>query len=386
MTMLDTYTPAWMTEDLEIFKDTVHKFYTREFAPLSDKWTKQGMVDRDAWNKAGEAGLLCASIPEEYGGAGGDYRHEAILVEEMERTGVAGFGNTVHSLICAHYINAYGSEEQKNHILPKMATGEMVCAIAMTEPGTGSDLQSVKTTALKEGNQYVINGSKTFISNGQHADLVIVVAKTDPSEGAKGISLMLVETNDQTEGFARGRNLDKMGQHAADTSELFFDDVKVPASAVLGGEEGRGFYQLMQQLPAERLIIAAQGLGSMERAIELTVAYTRERKTFGNAVFDYQNTQYKLAECKATWMAARAMVDQLTMQLMKGELDANSAAAAKFWVTERQCEVIDICLQFFGGYGYMDEYPISRMYTDARVQRIYGGSNEIMRMLVARSL
>ena len=256
----------------------------------------------------------------------------------------------------------------------------------MTEPGTGSDLQSVKTTALKEGNQYVINGSKTFISNGQHADLVIVVAKTDPSEGAKGISLMLVETNDQTEGFARGRNLDKMGQHAADTSELFFDDVKVPASAVLGGEEGRGFYQLMQQLPAERLIIAAQGLGSMERAIELTVAYTRERKTFGNAVFDYQNTQYKLAECKATWMAARAMVDQLTMQLMKGELDANSAAAAKFWVTERQCEVIDICLQFFGGYGYMDEYPISRMYTDARVQRIYGGSNEIMRMLVARSL
>ena len=384
--MLDTYTPAWMSEDLEIFKDAVHKFYTREFAPLSDKWTKQGMVDREAWNKAGEAGLLCASIPEEYGGAGGDYRHEAILVEEMERTGVAGFGNTVHSLICAHYINAYGSEEQKNHILPKMATGEMVCTIAMTEPGTGSDLQSVKTTALKEGNQYVINGSKTFISNGQHADLVIVVAKTDPSEGAKGISLMLVETNDQTEGFARGRNLDKMGQHAADTSELFFDDVKVPASAVLGGEEGRGFYQLMQQLPAERLIIAAQGLGSMERAIELTVAYTRERKTFGNAVFDYQNTQYKLAECKATWMAARAMVDQLTLQLMKGELDANSAAAAKFWVTERQCEVIDTCLQFFGGYGYMDEYPISRLYTDARVQRIYGGSNEIMRMLVARSL
>ena len=202
----------------------------------------------------------------------------------------------------------------------------------MTEPGTGSDLQSVKTTALKEGNQYVINGSKTFISNGQHADLVIVVAKTDPSQGAKGISLMLVETNG-TEGFARGRNLDKMGQHAADTSELFFDNVKVPATSVLGGEEGRGFYQLMQQLPAERLIIAAQGLGAMERAIDITVEYTRERKTFGNAIFDYQNTQYKLAECKATWMAARAMVDQLTMQLLKGELDANSAAAAKFWVT-----------------------------------------------------
>ena len=383
--MLDTYNPPWMTEDLEIFKDAVNKFYTREFAPHSEKWTKQGMVDRDAWNKAGAAGLLCASIPEEFGGAGGDYSHEAILAEEMERTGVVGFGNTVHSLICAHYLNAYGTDEQKAHILPKMASGEMVCAIAMTEPGTGSDLQSVKTTALKEGNQYVINGSKTFISNGQHADLVIVVAKTDPSQGAKGISLMLVETNG-TEGFARGRNLDKMGQHAADTSELFFDNVKVPATSVLGGEEGRGFYQLMQQLPAERLIIAAQGLGAMERAIDITVEYTRERKTFGNAIFDYQNTQYKLAECKATWMAARAMVDQLTMQLLKGELDANSAAAAKFWVTERQCEVIDTCLQFFGGYGYMDEYPISRMYTDARVQRIYGGSNEIMRMLVARSL
>ena len=383
--MLDTYNPPWMTEDLEIFKDAVNKFYTREFAPHSEKWTKQGMVDRDAWNKAGAAGLLCASIPEEFGGAGGDYRHEAILAEEMERTGVVGFGNTVHSLICAHYLNAYGTDEQKAHILPKMASGEMVCAIAMTEPGTGSDLQSVKTTALKQGNQYVINGSKTFISNGQHADLVIVVAKTDPSQGAKGISLMLVETNG-TEGFARGRNLDKMGPHAADTSELFFDNVKVPATSVLGGEEGRGFYQLMQQLPAERLIIAAQGLGAMERAIDITVEYTRERKTFGNAIFDYQNTQYKLAECKATWMAARAMVDQLTMQLLKGELDANSAAAAKFWVTERQCEVIDTCLQFFGGYGYMDEYPISRMYTDARVQRIYGGSNEIMRMLVARSL
>lgn len=383
--MLDTYSPQWMTEDLEIFKDAVNKFYTREFAPHSDRWVKQGIVDRNAWNKAGEAGLLCASISEEYGGGGGDYRHEAILAEEMERTGVAGFGNIVHSLICAHYIQAYGTEEQKQHILPKMASGEMVCAIAMTEPGTGSDLQSVKTTALKDGNQYVVNGSKTFISNGQHADLVIVVAKTDPSQGAKGMSLMLVETEGR-EGFARGRNLDKMGQHAADTSELFFDDVKIPATSVLGGEEGQGFYQLMQQLPAERLIIAAQGLGAIERAIELTVDYTRQRKTFGNAIFDYQNTQFKLAECKATWMAVRAMVDQLTLQLLDGKLDANSAAAAKFWVSERQCEVIDTCLQLFGGYGYMDEYPISRMYTDARVQRIYGGSNEIMRMLVARAL
>jgi acyl-CoA dehydrogenase len=375
-----------MTEDLTIFEDAASKFMTNEFVPLADKWAKQGIVDREAWTKAGEAGLLCTSIPEEYGGGGGDYRHEAILTEVQTRLGVGGWGQSVHSLICSHYFLAYGTEEQKKKYLPKMASGEMVCAIAMTEPGTGSDLQSVKTTALKDGNQYLVNGSKTFITNGQTCDMVLVVAKTDTSQGAKGISLVIVETGDDTQGFARGRNLDKMGQHAADTSELFFDDVKVPADNILGGEEGQGFYQLMQQLPAERLVIANQAVASMERAIALTLDYTRERKTFGNSIFDYQNTQYKLAECKATWMAARAMVDQLLAQLLEGKLDANSAAAAKFWCTERENEVIDDCLQFFGGYGYMDEYPISRMYTDARVQRIYGGSNEVMRMLVARAL
>jgi acyl-CoA dehydrogenase len=373
-----------MTEDLTIFKDAASKFMQAEFVPLADKWHKQGMVDRDAWNKAGEAGLLLTSIPEEYGGGGGDYRHEAILTEEQTRQGIGGWGQSVHSLICSHYFLAYGTPEQKKKYLPKMASGEMVCAIAMTEPGTGSDLQSVKTTALKEGNQYVVNGSKTFITNGQHCDVVLVVAKTDPEQGAKGISLVIVEA--ESDGFARGRNLDKMGQHAADTSELFFDEVKVPAENVLGGEEGQGFYQLMQQLPAERLVIANGAVAAMERAIQLTVDYTRERKTFGNAIFDYQNTQFKLAECKANWMAARAMVDQLTQQLMDGVLDANTAAAAKFWCTERENEVIDVCLQLFGGWGYMDEYPISRMYTDSRVQRIYGGSNEIMRMLVARAL
>ena len=384
--MLGNYTSPWMTEDLTIFKDAASKFMTNEFVPLTDKWSKQGIVDREAWTKAGEAGLLCTSIPEEYGGGGGDYRHEAILTEVQTRLGVGGWGQSVHSLICSHYFLAYGTQEQKKKYLPKMASGEMVCAIAMTEPGTGSDLQSVKTTAVKDGNQYLINGSKTFISNGQTCDMVLVVAKTDTSQGAKGISLVIVETGDDTQGFARGRNLDKMGQHAADTSELFFDDVKVPADNILGGEEGQGFFQLMQQLPAERLVIANQAVASMERAIELTVEYTRDRKTFGNSIFDYQNTQYKLAECKATWMAACAMVDQLLSQLLEGKLDANSAAAAKFWCTERENEVIDDCLQFFGGYGYMDEYPISRMYTDARVQRIYGGSNEIMRMLVARAL
>jgi acyl-CoA dehydrogenase len=384
--MLGNYTSPWMTEDLTIFEDAASKFMTNEFVPLADKWAKQGIVDREAWTKAGEAGLLCTSIPEEYGGGGGDYRHEAILTEVQTRLGVGGWGQSVHSLICSHYFLAYGTEEQKKKYLPKMASGEMVCAIAMTEPGTGSDLQSVKTTALKDGNQYLVNGSKTFITNGQTCDMVLVVAKTDTSQGAKGISLVIVETGDDTQGFARGRNLDKMGQHAADTSELFFDDVKVPADNILGGEEGQGFYQLMQQLPAERLVIANQAVASMERAIALTLDYTRERKTFGNSIFDYQNTQYKLAECKATWMAARAMVDQLLAQLLEGKLDANSAAAAKFWCTERENEVIDDCLQFFGGYGYMDEYPISRMYTDARVQRIYGGSNEVMRMLVARAL
>ena len=384
--MLGNYTSPWMTEDLTIFEDAASKFMTNEFVPLADKWAKQGIVDREAWTKAGEAGLLCTSIPEEYGGGGGDYRHEAILTEVQTRLGVGGWGQSVHSLICSHYFLAYGTEEQKKKYLPKMASGEMVCAIAMTEPGTGSDLQSVKTTAVKDGNQYLVNGSKTFITNGQTCDMVLVVAKTDTSQGAKGISLVIVETGDDTQGFARGRNLDKMGQHAADTSELFFDDVKVPADNILGGEEGQGFFQLMQQLPAERLVIANQAVASMERAIALTLDYTRDRKTFGNSIFDYQNTQYKLAECKATWMAARAMVDQLLSQLLEGKLDANSAAAAKFWCTERENEVIDDCLQFFGGYGYMDEYPISRMYTDARVQRIYGGSNEIMRMLVARAL
>ena len=383
--MLASYTSPWMSEDLTIFQDAVKKFYTKEFAPQSDKWTKQGYVDRETWLQAGEAGILCASIPEEYGGAGGNYAHEAILAEEQERCAVAGFGNIVHSAICAHYFLSYGTEEQRQKWLPRMATGELVCAIAMTEPGTGSDLQAVRTTARKEGNQYVINGSKTFISNGQSADLVIVVCKTDTSQGAKGISLVIVETA-EADGFRRGRNLEKMGQHAADTSELFFDDVKVPMSNLLGEEEGKGFYQLMQQLPQERLIIANQAVASMERAIELTVDYTKQRKTFGNAVFDYQNTQFKLAECKADWMAARSMVDMLTLQLLRGELDANTAAAAKFWCTERQCDTIDTCLQLFGGYGYMDEYPISRMYSDARVQRIYGGSNEIMRMLVARTL
>jgi len=385
MDLLNGYKSPWMDEELEILRDSVAKFYEREFVPHNDRWEEQGFVDRDAWNKAGEAGILCASIPEEHGGGGGNFAHEMVIAEELARVGINGFANGVHSTIIAHYIEAYGTEEQKQRWLPKMASGEIVAAIAMTEPGTGSDLQSVKTTARKDGNQYVINGQKTFISNGQMADLVIVVAKTDPAQGAKGISLIAVETA-EADGFRRGRNLAKLGMKAQDTSELFFDDVKVPTANLLGEEEGKGFVQLMQQLPQERLIIAVQSVVAMERALKLTVEYTKERKAFGKSILDFQNTQFKLAECKTEATIARVFVDDCAQKLLKGELDTATASMAKYWCTEKENEIIDTCLQFFGGFGYMSEYPISRMYADSRVQKIYGGANEIMKMVIARTL
>ena len=385
MEMIAGYKSPWLDEELEILQDAARKFYEKEFAPHSDRWTKQGQVDRDAWNKAGAQGLLCASIKEEYGGGGGSFAHEMVIAQEQARTGVTGFGNSVHSGIVAHYIQSYGTEEQKKKWLPKMASGEMVGAIAMTEPGTGSDLQGVKTTARKVGNQYVINGQKTFITNGQQSTLICVVAKTDPAAGAKGTSLVMVET-EEVEGFRRGRNLDKIGMHAQDTSELFFDDVKVPTSNLLGAEEGKGFFQLMQQLPQERLIISVQAVVAMERAVELTAAYVKERKAFGKSILDFQNTQFKLAECKTEAAIARVFVDDCAMKLLDGKLDATTAAMAKWWTTEKQCQIVDTCLQFYGGYGYMMEYPIAQMYADARVQKIYGGANEIMKMLIARTL
>jgi len=328
---------------------------------------------------------LCAEIPTEYGGAGGDYRHETVIIEEMLRAGISGFGNQVHSSIVAPYLFNYGNEEQKQRWLPKMASGEMVGAIAMTEPDTGSDLQNIRTTAIRDGDDYLINGAKTYISNGQHADLVIVVVKTDPTEGAKGITLVVVETEGNP-GFERGRNLKKMGQKSADTSELFFADCRVLVANRLGEEEGKGFYQLMQQLPQERLSIAQAAVVSMERAIEITLAFVKERKVFGQRVLDFQNTKFKLAQCKTEALIARTFVDQCLIRHLHKELDAATASMAKYWCTEKQCEIVDECLQLHGGAGYMDEYEISRLYTDARVQKIYGGTNEIMKELIGRTL
>ncbi len=385
MPAIQTAVPSWKTDELVMFEEEVAKFYTRELAPHVETWRDQGVVDRWAWEKAGEQGLLCMSMPEEYGGLGGTFAHEQISIEQQIKAGVEGFGAPLHNTIVAPYILHYGTEEQKRRWLPKMATGELIGAIAMTEPGTGSDLQAVRTTALKDGNQYVVNGQKTFITNGQTANIVIVVCKTDPSEGASGVSLMVVET-DGADGFERGRNLKKLGNKAQDTSELFFNDVKIPTENLLGTEEGQGFFQLMQQLPQERQEIAVQAIAGIERALELTIAYVKERQAFGRPILSFQNTQFKLAECKSRATMARVFVDYCTEQLIAGKLDAATASMSKYLLTDLENEIIDECLQLFGGYGYMDEYPISRMYADARVQRIYGGTNEIMKLLIARTL
>jgi len=383
--LYENYQSPWLADDeLRILKDAAGRFFGDQFVPLRERWIEQGEVDRDAWYKAGEAGLLCAEMPAEYGGGGGDYRHETVIMEEQVAASLGCWGNQVHSTIVAPYILHYGNEEQKQRWLPKMASGEMVGAIAMTEPHTGSDLQGVRTTAKREGDTYVVSGAKTYITNGQHADLVVVVAKTDPSLGAKGISLIVVEAD--TPGFQRGRNLKKMGMHAADTSELFFDECRVPVTNLLGDEEGRGFGQLMQQLPQERLNIAQAGVVATERAIEVTLDFVKERKAFGQRVLDFQNTKFKLAECKTEALIARTFVDQCVLKLVAGELDATTASMAKYWCTQKQCEIIDECVQLHGGAGYMDEYEISRLYTDSRVQKIYGGTNEIMKELISRSL
>lgn len=374
----------WMDADLELFESAVAKVYEKEIAPHAERWRKQHMVDRSCWTSAGENGLLCASIPEEYGGSGGTFAHEAIITEQNFASGGVNFGNEVHSTIVAHYLLAFGSEEQKQQWLPKMATGEVVTAIAMTEPGTGSDLQAVKTSAVKDGDDYIINGSKTFITNGQHADLVVLVAKTDPDKGAAGTSLILVEAS--REGFEKGRNLDKIGQQENDTSELFFNNVRVPQSNLLGKQEGMGFIQLMQQLAQERLILGVGAVACMFKALEVTLDYTRQRKAFGRKVFDFQNTRFKLAECKTKATVTRAFIDECIVEHLQGKLTVERAAMAKYWATDMQCEVVDECLQLHGGYGYMNEYPIARMYADSRVQKIYGGTNEIMKELISRSL
>jgi len=376
---------AWMTEDVVLLEDQVRRFIAAEFVPHLEKWHDQHFYPREVWTEAGEAGLLCASMPEEYGGAGGSFAHEAVIDREYSLAGFDTFGAPLHSGIVAPYILNYGTEDQKRRWLPKLATGELIGAIAMSEPGTGSDLQGVRTTAKKSGNGYVLNGSKTFITNGQHANLIIVVAKTDSKQGAKGVSLMVVETAD-AQGFRRGRKLKKLGMDSADTSELFFEDVSLPAESLLGIEEGQGFYQLMKELPQERLIVSVHAVAMIERALALTIDYVKQRQAFGKKIVEFQNTQFVLAECKSEATVAKVFLDHCIERHVKGELDTVTASMAKYWLSDLVGKIIDRCLQLFGGYGYMDEYPISRLYRDARVMRIYAGTNEIMKLMIARSL
>ena len=380
--MLDAMDRHVYEEEHGLFRDAVRKVFDRHLTPRLDEFEQTGIVARDVWLAAGEAGMLCPTVPEAYGGMGLDYRYNAVVAEELAYLGSSA-GFTLQSDIVADYLVAYGSEEQKKKWLPKMVSGEAISAIAMTEPGTGSDLQGVKTTAKKDGNHYVVNGQKTYITNGQNADFIVVVAKTDPSLGAKGISLILVEAD--REGFSRGRNLDKIGQHSADTSELYFQDVRVPITNCLG-EEGKGFVYLMSQLPQERLSIALAAQAGAQRAFDEAVKFTKERTAFKQPIFDFQNTRFTLASLKSKLQVGWAHVDWALKRHIDGKLYAYEASAAKLWHTEMQWEMVDACLQLHGGAGYMNEYPIARLWRDARVQRIYGGTSEIMKELVSRSI
>jgi len=367
----------------QIFRESVRKFLAEEVTPFHDQWEKDGVVPREVWNKAAKAGLLLPTISVQYGGSGADFRFGAILTEEIGHSSSSGLGIPLHNDIVAPYIEAYGSEELKRNWLPKMASAEAIGAICMTEPGTGSDLQGVKTSAQEDGDHFIINGQKTFITNGQNADIMIVVAKTDPKKGARGTSLILVEST--REGFSRGRNLDKIGLKAQDTSELFFQDVRVPKSNLIG-EVNQGFVYLMEQLPRERLLSALRAMATVEAALEWTVSYTKEREAFGSKIFDFQNTKFKLAEVRANAVVGRVFIDRCIELLLDNNLDIETAAIAKLWASEVQGKAVDECLQLFGGYGYMREFPIARLFTDARINRIYAGSSEVMKLIISRHL
>ncbi len=374
----------WMDADLDIFREAVSRFVETEMVPNDARWRAQHGVGPEIWLAAGRNGFLCTDIPEEYGGMGGDLRHETVLYEELARRGLSGFGQGVHS-ICAHYLLNHGTEEQKRRLIPPLASGELIGAIAFTEPGAGSDLRGLRTRAVRDGDHYVVNGSKIFITNGGQGSLLALVVKTENARDSKALSILMVETKNLP-GYRVGRVLDKMGMHAQDTAELFFEDVRVPVANLLGGEEGRGMYQLMADLPYERLIIGICAVGAMEGAVEETRRYVRERKAFGQAIGDFQNTRFKLAEAVTTTRVARAFIDDCIVRYLRGELDNETASMAKWWTSDMQQQVIDDCLQLWGGYGYMNEYLICRMFADARVQRIYGGTNEIMKELIARAL
>ncbi|MBO9378925.1 acyl-CoA dehydrogenase [Sphingomonas histidinilytica] len=387
MPVLDLQPPGFMDSDeLRLFAESARRFLA-DHADTAEtrRWRDQGHVSPEAWRKAGEAGLLGLSIPAEYGGAGADFRFEVVLMEQLGLQHALNFAIPLHNAVVAPYIVSFGTEAQKRRWLPRAASGEAILAIAMTEPGAGSDLQAMKTTAVRRGDDYVLNGQKTFISNGAHASLIIVAAKTDRDAGGRGISLFLVDTRDRP-GFSRGRLLDKLGQEGRDTAELFFEDMVVPEDCLLGGIEGRGFAMMMEKLPQERLVIAWQAMAMMECALEMTVAYVRERQAFGRAVIDFQNSQFKLAEAKTSATVAKVFLHHCTERLIEGGLDPATASMAKYWTTEAQARLIDECLQLFGGYGYMLEYPIAEMYKDARGYRIYGGTSEIMKLLIARTL
>ncbi len=381
---MNTFNSAWMNEDLAIFRDAAARFIDTQMVPHDAAWRAQQHVGREIWRKAGELGLLCTDVSAEYGGGGGDFRHEAVLYEELGRRGLSGFGQGVHS-ICAHYLVNHGTDEQRRRFLPRMASGELIGAIGMTEPAAGSDLQGIRTRAIRDGDHYVINGSKIFITNGYLSGLIALVVKTSPSEGAKGTSIIMVETA-ALNGFRVGRILDKMGMKAQDTAELFFEDVRVPAANLLGGAEGQGFYQLMSDLPYERALIAVAAVAAMEGAVAQTLQYVKQRKAFGKTIAEFQNTKFKLAELATKTRIARIFVDDCIAKIVAGTLDTVSASMAKYWVTDTQQEVLDECVQLHGGYGYMNEYLVCRMFADARVQRIYGGTNEIMKEVISRSL